>query len=369
MRYFLKLFFFYLVQTDCVNESLDFQQTCEYLKGQLAHINYMIHEKNSEFSSVNKGRSKSVDDEALKNFVQNGFKTRERHQVTEDHSNQLEDNLRRDDGDHDSYEEQEENSIFKDDELEKTLIDSSHMVSANTDDLNKLELEVCEETCEKLPEEQQALNGQIVILNEKKDDDVEVVIEVSQSSSSSPSSSVLSSTTITKVVEESNAFEKFFKSFNTTLNSDEVKKQNAENYNKIVDLLKKSNQKQSIASNEGGLIITQNSPKPKVATELFKQESSSSTQTPPPPPPPPLPQPIPVITISTSSIAKKVTIEDENIIEDEKKESHLISKQFVDTSSTDLIKLLLKIDSKKNDINKQEHNSIQTWVINLLVIK
>jgi hypothetical protein len=352
------------LQTDCVNESLDFQQTCEYLKGQLAQINYMIYERNSEFCSVNKGRSKSVDDEALKNFVQNGFKTRERHHVTVDHSNQLEDNLRREDGDHDSYEEQE-NSIFKDDELEKTLIDSSPIVSSNRDDSDKLELEVCEKKCEKIPEEQQALNGQIVILKEKRDDDVEVVIEVSQSSSSS-SSSVLSSSTITKVVEESNAFEKFFKSFNTTLNSDEVKKQNAENYNKIVDLLKKSNQKQSIASNEGGLIITQNSPKPKVATELFKQESSS-TQI--PPPPPPLPQPNPVITISTSSITKKVVEEDENIIEDEKKEGPLISKQLVDTSSTDLIKLLLKIDSKKNDINKQEHHSIQTWVIYLLVIK
>ena len=193
------------LQTDCVNESLDFQQTCEYLKGQLAQINYMIHERNSEFCSVNKGRSKSVDDEALKFFSQNGFKTREKHQETVDHSNKLEDDLRQENGDYDSYEEQEENSIFKDDELEKTLIDSSAIASANTDDLNKLELEVCEEKCENLPEEQQALNGQIVILKEKRDDDVDVVIEVSQSSSSS-SSSVLSSTTITKVVEESNAF-------------------------------------------------------------------------------------------------------------------------------------------------------------------
>ena len=328
-----------------MNESLDFQKTCEYLKGQLAQINYKIHERDVEFYSVsNKGRSKSVDDEALKNYLINGFETREIQLEEQEHSNETNDCCSREVED-EFYEE--ENSIFKDDELEKTLIDSSAMVSTNTENLNVLIVKEVEAKCEKVTKEE-VLNEEVIIQETKSESNDEIAVEITSSTSS---------TIAMKVVEESNVFEKFFKSFNTALNSDELKKQNAENYNKIVDLLKKSNQKQPIVSNEDGLIITEKSPKPKMATELFKQEPSS-----PPPPvrPPSVSQTMPVITITTDSISRNSTVEDGKTIDEEKKAASLMSKQLVDTSSTDLIKLLLKIDGKKIDSNLQKH---QPWVI------
>jgi len=322
----------------------DFQQTCQYLKGQLAEINNRLNERETNNSLNTKGRSKSVDDEALKKCFQSSLKQRDNNkevnldEVENSCSEEVSDNF---------YDDDEENSIFKEDELEKTLIDSSNIVStatATTDSLNRV-VTVVEETKREREEESILENGDV----QKEMDEV--------SSSTTPSTTIDNSTHVVVVsIEESNdqtVFEKFFKSFNTTLNSDEIKKQNAENYNKIVDLLKKSNQKQPIAtSNEDGLILSENSPKPKVAIELFKQE----THTPPPPPPPP------VITITTDTISKKA-LDEEIEQSEEKKETPLMSKQLVDLSSTDLIKLLLKIDSKTIDANKQQQQLAQTWVI------
>jgi hypothetical protein len=323
---------------ECVS---DFQQTCQYLKGQLAEINNRLNERETNNSLNTKGRSKSVDDEALKKCFQSSLKQRDNNkEVNLDEeenscSEEVSDNF---------YDDDEENSIFKEDELEKTLIDSSNIVStatATTDSLNRV-VTVVDETKREREEESILENGDV----QKEMDEV--------SSSTTPSTTIDISTNVVVVsIEESNdqtVFEKFFKSFNTTLNSDEIKKQNAENYNKIVDLLKKSNQKQPIAtSNEDGLILSENSPKPKVATELFKQE----THTPPPPP---------VITITTDTISKKV-LDEEIEQSEEKMETPLMSKQLVDLSSTDLIKLLLKIDSKTIDANKQQQQLAQTWVI------
>ena len=312
---------------------LNYEQTCEYLKAEFKKINDRMNssdsnddECNEPSYTIHKGRSKSVNDDVVNKSSGNA-------------ENELS-----------SIASETDESLFKEDELENTVIDAG---AANKEKELSIEIKPSElvDSPVHKPGLLMKLDAQVEEISKEESPVASSSTELTKSEHPMPNSNIICSraSIVVETPQEQSVFEKFFKSFNSLSSMpDEQHKpapsHNSENLNKIIDLLKKSNKTTTPTSES--LIIAPHSPSIKTAANPSQNSTTNSAKQ----------QPEPDLFTNKQLNMKDILLDSKLGVETP--QAQQLTSLVKKNESSDLIKLLLKIDNKTSNAMKPFENKL-----------